>query len=315
MSTKSGEDQLNVKYYNGKFDAYQRTYVIESLDKTALDVRYLYRFLDSYLEYLRRLSIGGVIKYIKLENLTEARIPLPPLPEQRKVVEILDKADELRAKRRAALAQLDTLTQSIFLDMFGDPTTNPKGWPQEDLKTFFFFRTGKLDSNAAEPGGKYPFFTCAQENFQIDTFAFDCEALLLAGNNANADYSVKYYKGKFNAYQRTYVITLQDERNSYAYARFVLEHKLAELKRISKGTNTKYITLELLNRMRVPVPPTELQERCEKVVTQVNQHKTANLTTASKFDTLFASLQHRAFQGDLWLGSDEASEVVHEFGR
>ncbi len=56
-------------------------------------------------------------------------IPLPPLPEQRRIAEILDKADALRAKRRAALAQLDTLTQSIFLDMFGDPATNPKGWP------------------------------------------------------------------------------------------------------------------------------------------------------------------------------------------
>ena len=59
----------------------------------------------------------------------ESEFPLPPLPEQRRIAEILDKADALRAKRRAALAQLDTLTQSIFLDMFGDPATNPKGWP------------------------------------------------------------------------------------------------------------------------------------------------------------------------------------------
>ena len=66
-------------------------------------------------------------------SLAELTIPLPPLPEQRRIAEILDKADALRAKRRAALAQLDTLTQSIFLDMFGDPATNPKGWPREPL--------------------------------------------------------------------------------------------------------------------------------------------------------------------------------------
>ena len=64
--------------------------------------------------------------------LKETQIPLPPLPEQRRIAEILDKADALRAKRRAALAQLDTLTQSIFLDMFGDPATNPKGWANGD---------------------------------------------------------------------------------------------------------------------------------------------------------------------------------------
>jgi len=73
---------------------------------------------------------GATIKHLTGQDLARYRFPLPPLPEQRRIAEILDKADALRAKRRAALAQLDTLTQSIFLDMFGDPTTNPKGWPE-----------------------------------------------------------------------------------------------------------------------------------------------------------------------------------------
>lgn len=70
---------------------------------------------------------------VNATTLKALRVPLPPLPEQRRIAEILDKADALRAKRRAALAQLDTLTQSIFLDMFGDPATNPKGWLREPL--------------------------------------------------------------------------------------------------------------------------------------------------------------------------------------
>lgn len=85
----AGNGDLNVKYYNGKFDAYQRTYIIESLDKEKLDVMYLYFFLCSYIEVLRKQSIGGVIKYIKLGNLTDALIPIPSLEKQKKSVEIL----------------------------------------------------------------------------------------------------------------------------------------------------------------------------------------------------------------------------------
>jgi len=229
----------------------------------------------------------------------ESRIPLPALAEQRWIAEVLGRAEALRAKRRAALAQLDTLTQSLFLDLFGDPVLNPRKWPQENLETFFHFRTGKLDSNAAVASGQYPFFTCSREDFRIDTFAFDCEALLLAGNNASADYSVKHYKGKFNAYQRTYVITLRDERNSYDYSRFVLEHRLTELKRISKGTNTKYLTMELLNTIRVPVPLIELQRQFARQVTAVEKLKTAQRASLAELDALFAYLQHRAFSGEL----------------
>ena len=125
----AGNGDLNVKYFNGKFDAYQRTYIIESLNSSVLDVRYLYHFMDTYLDKLRHMSIGGVIKYIKIGNLTEAELPLPTLPEQRRIAAILDQADALRAKRREALAQLDSLTQSIFIEMFGDARTDSGRWP------------------------------------------------------------------------------------------------------------------------------------------------------------------------------------------
>jgi type I restriction enzyme S subunit len=126
----AGNGDLNVKHYKGKFDAYQRTYIIEAADSSndELHLRYLYHFMECYLETLREQSIGGIIKYIKLGNLTDAEVPLPPLSEQKRIAGILDAADRLRAKRRAALAQLDTLLQSTFLDLFGDPVTNPKGW-------------------------------------------------------------------------------------------------------------------------------------------------------------------------------------------
>ncbi len=124
----AGNGDLNVKYYEGKFDAYQRTYIVEALNNETLNVRYLYYFLDTYLEKLREQSIGGVIKYIKLENLSDAKIPLPPLPIQKRIAEILDAADALKRKDQELLKKYDELAQAIFIDMFGDPVKNEKGW-------------------------------------------------------------------------------------------------------------------------------------------------------------------------------------------
>ncbi len=266
------------------------------------DARYLLHYLRQghiRREGERKMTGSAGQRRVPEHFLAGLTVPLPPLPEQRMIAEVLDRTEMLRAKRRAAFVRLDFLTQAIFLDMFGDPISNPQKWPQVKLETYFHFRTGKLDSNAAVPGGEFPFFTCSQGDLQIDKYAFDCEALLLAGNNASADYSVKYYKGKFNAYQRTYVITLQDERNSYEYARFVLKHRLSELKRISKGTNTKYLTLELLNRIQIPVPPVQLQNEYARRAAVVEELRIAHRISLGELNTLFASLQYRAFRGVL----------------
>ncbi|MEK4165270.1 restriction endonuclease subunit S [Anoxybacillus sp. FSL W8-0104] len=130
----AGNGDLNVKYYNGKFDAYQRTYIIESIDKNILNVKYLYYFMQLYVSKLRQMSIGGVIKYIKLNYLTDAKIPLPNIEKQNKIVKVLEKAQELIDKRKAQIEALDQLTQSVFLEMFGDPWINPKKWRVKKIK-------------------------------------------------------------------------------------------------------------------------------------------------------------------------------------
>ena len=122
----AGNGDLNVKYYNGKFDAYQRTYIIENNFDSNLSMRYLYYFLKRYVHTLRRQSIGGVIKYIKLENLTEADLPLPKINIQNEIVEKLDRISEIIIKQNQQLAKLDTLVKSRFIEMFGDPMTNSK---------------------------------------------------------------------------------------------------------------------------------------------------------------------------------------------
>lgn len=111
----AGNGDLNVKYYNGKFDAYQRTYIVESLDNKLLSVPYLYRFMDKYIETLRSISIGGVIKYIKLGNLTEASINLPTIPKQNEIVDVLSVVDNLIKEVEQQLVDLDILVKSRFV--------------------------------------------------------------------------------------------------------------------------------------------------------------------------------------------------------
>ena len=273
-----------------------------ALNRSRTDPNYLCWMLNYsplVVAQIRAKSHGAIMAGFNSSLLKSLQIPLPPPAEQKRIAGILDAMDALRAKRREALAQLDALLQSTFLDMFGDPATNPIGLRKETLKSVFQFTTGKLDSNAAVEGGKYPFFTCARETSAIDDYAFDCEALLLAGNNANADYSVKHYKGRFNAYQRTYVITIKENALIYAYARLVLEYLLGDLKRYSKGTNTKYLTLVILNRMPILVPPLDLQRRFAAIVESVEQQKANQRAHLAELDTLFASLQSRAFRGVL----------------
>lgn len=118
----AGNGDLNVKYYNGKFDAYQRTYIIESKDKTLLTVPYLYCFLEKYVETLRRQSIGGIIKYIKLGNLTNAEIPLHSIHKQNRITGVLTKLNSTIEIRKNQLLKLDELVKSRYLGEFAIPT-------------------------------------------------------------------------------------------------------------------------------------------------------------------------------------------------
>lgn len=130
----AGNGDLNVKYYKGKFNAYQRTYVLESLDKSKLNVKYLYYFVDKNIAYLRQQAIGGIIKYIKLENLTSLKIPCFSMEKQKKIVTILDKVNALIEFQKKRLEELDNLVQSVFYEMFGDPVENEKGWKKGYIK-------------------------------------------------------------------------------------------------------------------------------------------------------------------------------------
>lgn len=115
----AGNGDLNVKYYNGKFNAYQRTYIIESLNQEVLLVKYLFHFMEFYISTLRHESIGGVIKYIKLNNLTDAKIPIPSIMEQNQIIQRLELVATLINIKKRKIVLLDSLIRSRFIEMFG----------------------------------------------------------------------------------------------------------------------------------------------------------------------------------------------------
>ena len=255
--------------------------------KAGLDVDYLCYSLMFY-------DVGGMVNGATRQKLTQAAmrqmiIPKRSLDEQIEIVNIIKKVQGVIASRKEELEQLDLLIKARFVEMFYE-----KGYPVLKWNDVFITTTGKLDSNASVEKGAYPFFTCSKELLRTDTYAFDQEALLLAGNNAAGKYDVKYYAGKFNAYQRTYVLSLK-ENWSYRLFQYQLEDKLEYLQQQSLGGLTKYLTLKILGELEFVIPPEELQSEFEIFVTQVTKSKVAVQKALDETQILFDSLMQEYF--------------------
>ena len=144
--------------------------------------------------------------------------------------------------------------------------------------------TGRLNANAMVENGKYPFYTCDATPFRIDTYAFDEEAILISGNGSQVGH-INYYKGKFNAYQRTYVL-YDFKKVEVKYLLHYLSGYLRDYIMVhSKKGSVPYITLPMLQNFKVPVPPLEVQ--CEIVhildeFTLLTAELTAELTARQK---------------------------------
>lgn len=191
----------------------------------------------------------------KPDRILNHRIGLPPLEEQRRIVAILDEVLEAIATATAN-AEKNLANAKDLFDKYLQAMTGPTS----ALGDVVNITTGKLDANAAKEGGLYPFFTCSREIFAIDKFAFDCEAILLAGNNAVGDFNVKHYQGKFNAYQRTYVITSKDKKVALPrYIFFQLQRALKVFKEASVGSGTKFLKIGMIRDLPVILPSLEDQ--------------------------------------------------------
>lgn len=264
-------------------------------DKLEIDKQFFVYAVEHNLQEMVKQTHGATMKHIIKKDFDNTLIPYPPLEQQKRIAKLLDKTCDLIEKMKMQVSLLDELIKSQFVEMFGDPEINPLSINNYPWKEIFYTQTGKLDSNAAVVNGEYPFFTCSKEALSINEYAYDCEALLLAGNNAAGIYDVKYYKGKFNAYQRTYILQLQNKDWKYAVFKHQLEDKLLYLQSQSKGTNTRYLTMGILSQLSFLVPPIELQNQFADFVTQVEKQKSTIQQSIDKLETLKKSLMQKYF--------------------
>ncbi len=198
---------------------------------------------------IAKLAQGVSVVHLYGENLKSIKTYNPSLQEQQKIVKLLSMLDERLEVQNKIIEKLQSLIKGIAQHCIKESTS---GNTYVKLGDICQITTGKLDANAQVDNGIYPFFTCAEQPFKIDSFAFDTEALLISGNGANLGY-INYYKGKFNAYQRTYVLDLFSE--NIQYIKWALKVLLPKRIAIEKSSsNTPYIVLSTLTDLRLPIP-------------------------------------------------------------
>ena len=285
---------------------------------------YLERFLRSprALAFYRAKLRGTTARRRTLPGdiFLRLAVPLLPLPEQRRIAEILDKADALRSKRRAALAQLDTLTQSIFLDKFGDPARNPKGWPVRTIRDLLESASYGT-SEKAEATGEFPVL---RMNNITRTGEMDFTELKYMDlkEDQRERYLVRAGDVLFNRTNSAELVgktAIYREANPMAYAGYLIRlrvNRKYEPEYVAAFLNTVYskrvlrsmcksiigmanINATELQALRIPVPPHPVQHEFAGRITAVEKLKATHRMSLVKQDDLFSTLQQRAFRGDL----------------
>lgn len=261
---------------------------------------------------LREL-VNGIHLYPK--DVARLRIALPPLAEQRRIAEVLDRAEALQAKRRAALAQLDSLTQSLFLDLFGDPATNPKHWPKakleqlcsvdaplvnptrEEYRNLLHYGPDRIERDT---GGLLPAQTAEDDALISSKFLFEKTAVLYSKIRPNLN-KVALAKERALCSADVYPVEVQSEKLTREFLWCLLRgnHFLSYAAEFSNRANIPKINRGQFLGYPAICPPIELQREFARRVTAVEKLKASQRVSLAELDALFASLQHRAFRGEL----------------
>ena len=256
---------------------------------------------------------------VSIGNLKTIPVTLPPLAEQRRIAEVLDRAEGLRAKRRAALDQLDALTQSLFLDLFGDPVANTKGWLMKTFGEICDTRLGKMLDQKQQTGQHLrPYLRNASvqwfrfELADVSEMDFDEKArklfrlkdgdlLICEGGEPGraavwrGEIEECYYQKALHRARPRGDLAIPD---FLAWQLWFLAH-LGGLGDHVTSATIAHLTGEKLNAMKVPLPPITLQREFARRATAVEALKAAQRASLAELDALFATLQHRAFRGEL----------------
>ena len=260
-----------------------------------LDSKYLYFWVKSSegQSVLNNTTIGSSQKALTIASLKGLEIPCPPAPVQKRIVEILAGYDDLIENNQKQIKLLEEAAQRLYKEWFvdlrfpGHETTPivdgvPEGWKQLALEQITPILTGKKDANFSTEDGRYPFFTCAQAPLRAPSYSFDCNAVILAGNG---DFNVKLYRGKFEAYQRTYV--LSPECTEYLYLLYhAVNNSMVKLAQGASGSTIKFLTKGMIASIPVYTPEVKnlekfntLSEAIQKQI-EVLKKSIANATEA-----------------------------------
>ena len=233
---------------------------------------------------------------------------------------MLDRAEALRAKRRAALAQLDALTQSLFLDLFGDPATNPRGWPVRVIGDLLESASyGTSEKSGAD--GEFPVLRMNNISRTGEMDFTDLKFMDLPAN-LHGRYLVRAGDVLFNRTNSPELVGktgIYREPKPMAYAGYLIRLRVTKendpeflarflnsgySKRMLRGMCKSIIGMANINAteiqaMKIPLPPLDLQREFARRVAAVERLKTSQRAALAELDALFAALQHRAFRGEL----------------
>ena len=257
------------------------------------DVRFVKYSFDILQQNCKKISQGAAQDNLSWEKLSTILFPVPPIEVQTKIADILSAYDDLIENNQKQIKLLEEAAQRLYKEWFvdlrfpGHETTPivdgvPEGWRQLALEQIAPILTGKKDANFSTEDGRYPFFTCAQAPLRAPSYSFDCNAVILAGNG---DFNVKLYRGKFEAYQRTYV--LSPECTEYLYLLYhAVNNSMVKLAQAASGSTIKFLTKGMIASIPVYTPEVKnlekfntLSEAIQKQI-EVLKKSIANATEA-----------------------------------
>lgn len=286
-------------------------------DETKLVAGYLVHFLLTKKKHFLGLARGATIQGITRNVVSGLSIPLPSLPEQRRIAAILDQADALRAKRREALAQLDSLTQSIFVEMFGDTTTNPKKLPKLPIANVAKISTGSTPSRTGEDyyGGAIPWVKTTEVTgkniWSTEELLTEAGFKAIRGKLHPIDSIIVAMYGQGQTRGRSALLKIPATCNQAcgvihpspdflpAFMFHQIQLAYEELRALGRGGNQENLNLQLLGAFEVLLPSLDRQQIFASRIKIVDGLKANHRAALAELDALFASFQHRAFRGEL----------------
>jgi len=298
-----------------------------------VNAKFLFHFLKSIDLY--KLANATSVPSIRRSDIEQIRIYLPPLPEQKRIAEVLDKADALREKRRLALQKLDTLLQSVFLEMFGDPVKNPKGWNVEPLRNLID-DSRPITYGILKPGDNVkngvPYIRVVDmkdgeilvDEVRKTTKTIANEYKRSTLKSGDLLMSIRGHVGRLaivpeilegaNITQDTARLAPNNKCNvHYLHDCLKSVYFQRELRRYVKGVAVQGINLGDVKELKIPVPPLTLQEKFASISLTFRKSRYKSVKARKMSENLFQSLQQRAFKGELF--SNESLTVEPQEGK